>query len=80
MSKRNEIIKYLIDLGLDIDTQNDEIKGYCNDKHIFTIGDWREYQIEVSNGFKECLGNKANEVFMKMAEYCCVDVENRRDE
>ena len=80
MSKRSEIIKYLLDLGLDVDTQNSEIKGYYNDEHIFTIGDWGEYQIEVLRNLEEYFGNKGNEVFMKMAEYCCIDVENRRDE
>lgn len=78
MSKRTEIIKYLLDLGLDVDTQNDDIKCYYNDKHIFTIGDWREYQIEVLGGLKECFGDKASEVFMKMAEYSCIDIEDRR--
>lgn len=80
MSKRSEIIKYLIDLGLDVDTQNSEIKGYYKDKHIFSIGDWREYQIEVLDDYKDWCEANANEVFMKMAEYCCIDVENRRDE
>ena len=32
MSKRSEFITYLIDLGLDVDTRNYNIKAYKNDE------------------------------------------------
>lgn len=78
MNKRNEIINYLLDFGLDVDTQNNEVRGYFDEKHILSIGDWSKYQIEIFDGFEECFGNKASEVFMKIAEYCCIDPEERR--
>lgn len=67
MSKRNDIIKYLLDLGLDVDTQNDEIRGYLNEQQLLSIKDWMEYRLDVFVGFKEYFGNKASEIFMKMA-------------
>lgn len=77
MSKRSEIIKYLLDLGLDVDTRNYNIKAYKNDGRVVMIGEWGKYQIQALSKFEEYFGNKANEVFMKIAEYCCIDVENR---
>ena len=78
MSKRNDIIKYLLDLGLDVDTQNDEIRGYLNEQQLLSIEDWMEYRLDVFVGFKEYFGNKASEIFMKMAEYSCINIEDRR--
>lgn len=78
MSKRNDIIKYLLDLGLDVDTQNDEIRGYLNEQQLLSIKDWMEYRLDVFVGFKEYFGNKASEIFMKMAEYSCINIEDRR--
>lgn len=78
MNKRNEIINYLLDFGLNVDTRDNEIRCYSDDKYILSIGDWSKYQIEIFDGIEECFGNKASEVFMKIAEYCCIDPEERR--
>lgn len=77
MSKRNEFIIYLLDLGLDIDSQNDEIKAYYDDELLLSVGEWGKYWIRATGKFEEYFKSNASEVFMKMAEYSCIDIEDR---
>lgn len=78
MSKRNEFIIYLLNLGLNVNTQDNELKAYCDDGLILSVGEWGKYWICATGMFEEYFGDKASEVFMKMAEYSCIDIEDRR--
>ena len=55
-TKRTRFLKYLIDIGLDIESTARTIEGYYKRSYLFIISDFARYQVEITGSFKNLEG------------------------
>lgn len=77
--KRKEFLKYLIGLGLDVDSTGHTIEAYYKNECVFTISDFVRYQVEITSNLKR-LGDEnidVEDLYEEIMIYVSLEIEDR---
>ena len=78
-TKRKEFIKFLIDLGIDVDSMGQTIEADYKNECLFWVSDLSKYQVEISGNLKH-LGDENIDVadlYMNIVDYASLEIEDR---
>lgn len=78
-TKRTEFLKYLIDLGFDVDSSGNTIAAYYKDERVFLISELSRYQIQITGNLKY-LGDENIDVadlYKEIMNYASLEIEDR---
>ena len=79
-TKRKEFIKFLVDLGLDLDTARDSIRCYYKGEPLFVVSDYRQFQSEITGVLKELDGELPYKIYSELRKYASLCTEDRHTE
>lgn len=76
-TKRKEFIKFLVNLGLDVETANNFIKCYYKDKPLFAVSDDRQFQSEVTGYLENLDGGLPYKIYSEVRKYASLYIKER---
>ncbi len=79
-TKRKEFIKFLVNLGLDVETASNFIKCYYKDKPLFAVSDDRRFQSEVTGYLENLDGELPYKIYSEVRKYASLYIEERTSE
>lgn len=78
-TKRKWFLKYLIDLGIGVDSMGLTIKANYKNEYLFMVSDVSKYQVDISGNLKH-LGDENIDVadlYERIMEYASLEIEDR---
>lgn len=78
-TKRKKFIKFLIDLGIDVDSMGQKIEAYYKNEWLFIVSDLSKYQVEITGNLKY-LGDENIDVadlYMNIVDYASLEIKDR---
>lgn len=79
-TKRKEFIKFLIDLGLDVDTSRNSIECYYKDNLVFLVSDNRQFKSEITGVLERLSGELPYKIYSELRKYASLCTEDRHTE
>lgn len=79
-TKRKEFIKFLVDLGLDVDTSRNSIECYYKDNLVFLVSDNRQFKSEITGVLERLSGELPYKIYSELRKYAILCTEDRHTE
>ena len=79
-TKRKEFIKFLVNLGLDVETASNFIKCYYKDNPLFAVSDYKQFQSEVTGYLEKLDGELPYKIYSEVRKYASLCIEERTRE
>lgn len=78
-TKRKRFLKYLIDLGIDVDSMGQTIEANYKNEYLFLVSDLSRYQMEITGNLKH-LGDEGidvSDLYKIIIDYASLEIEDR---
>ncbi len=78
-TKRIRFLKYLIDLGIDVNSSEKTIEGYYKRGCLFVISDFARYQVEITGSLKnlEGINIDTSDLYEEIMNYAGLELDDR---
>lgn len=76
-TKRKEFIKFLVDLGLEVDTSRKKIECYYKGNLVFLVSDYRQFQSEITGVLEDLSGELPYKIYNELRKYASLYIEDR---
>lgn len=76
-TKRKEFIKFLVDLGLEVETTGNRIECYCRRNFLFFVSDIVQYKSEITGELSKLKGELPYDIYRELRKYSSLYIEDR---